>query len=292
MNDQKIIFELNTMEVINATYTLIQSKAGVHVYRVEVNGEKLILKAFDNIEDAREIENYHFLQMLGVPTLTLLAETTRAILLPDVTASKEYRLGVENDMNDPQIATAIAKWYKTLHTQGSTYLLHNRPALYDENDMITLENIHHIAEATGTTDNPIWRVFTDNIHIIRRCIDALPRTLTYNDFYYTNLVVSIDQKSAFMLDYNLLGKGYAYSDIRNVTSSLSEEAATAFVDAYGLDDTIVKQAMADAVLSPIITLCYACKRDRFPAWAKPSLEQVRDGHMLTYLNQWLKENDQ
>ena len=37
-------------------------------------------------------------------------------------------------------------------------------------------------------------------------------TLTYNDFYYTNLAVLKDGTSAIMFDYNLLGKGYAYAD--------------------------------------------------------------------------------
>lgn len=292
MNDQKVIYELNTMGVINATYTRIQSKAGIHVYRVNANGKSLILKLFDNPHDTCEITNYHLLQSLGIQTLPLLGETATAILLPDVTEAPNFRLGIDSDMNDPQIATALAKWYKTLHTKGSAYLLRNHPTLYDETDMVTPQNISHVAEATGTADNPLWRTFADNIHIIRHRIDALPRTLTYNDFYYTNLVVSDDQQSAFMLDYNLLGKGYAYSDIRNVTSSLSEEAEKAFVDTYDLDDTIERQAVVDAVLSPIITLCYACKRDCFPSWAKPSLEQVKDGRVLTHLYQWLKENDQ
>lgn len=292
MNDQKVLYELNAMGVINATYTRIQSKADIHVYRVNANGKSLILKLFDNPHDTREITNYHLLQSLGIQTLPLLGETAIAILLPDVTADPDFRLGTENDMNNPDIAKALAKWYKTLHTKGSAYLLHNRPALYDETDMVTPQNISHIAEVTGTTDNPLWRAFADNIHIIRHRIDGLPRTLTYNDFYYTNLIVSNDQQSAFMLDYNLLGKGYAYSDIRNVTSSLSKEAAKAFVDAYGLSDSITKQAVADAVLSPIITLRYACKRDCFPSWAKPSLEQVNDGRVLTHLYQWLKENEQ
>ena len=292
LNDLKIISEQNTMEVINATYTRIQSKADIHVYRVYANGKNMILKLFDNPHDTREIANYHLLQSLGIQTLPLLGETATAILLPDVTATPNFRLGIDSDMNDPQIATAIATWYKTLHNQGSAYLLHNHPNLYDEADMVTLENINHIAEVTGTTDNPLWQAFTDNIHIIRRRIDALSRTLTYNDFYYTNLVVSIDQQSAFMLDYNLLGKGCAYGDIRNVVSSLSEEAGKAFVNAYGMDDTFAEQAVADAFLAPIITLCYACKHDSFPAWAKPSLEQVKDGHVLTYLYQWLKENEQ
>ena len=35
-----------------------------------------------------------------------------------------------------------------------------------------------------------------------------------------------------MFDYNLLGKGYRYSDFRNVCWSMSETAGMAFVDKY------------------------------------------------------------
>ena len=42
-----------------------------------------------------------------------------------------------------------------------------------------------------------------------RCSTWL-RTLTYNDFYYTNMMVAKDKSSALMFDYNLLGKGYVY----------------------------------------------------------------------------------
>ncbi len=288
MDNQKAISELTSMGIIDPACSLLQSKAGVHVYRVEANGEKLILKVFDNPEDAREIENYHLLQMLGIPTLPLLAETTHAILLPDVTASAEYRLGVESDMNDPGVMQAVAKWYKELHTKGGEYLLRNTTALYDETDMFTLDNIEKIAEMTNTKNSPVWSAIAEKADIIRGRINGLPRTLTYNDFYYTNLIVSQDRQTAFMFDYNLLGKGYAYGDIRNVTSSLSEEAGKAFVNAYDMNDTFAEQAIADAFLAPIITLCYACKRDSFPAWAKPSLEQVKDGRLHTSLDRWLE----
>ncbi len=287
MDKQKAISELTSMGIIDSACSLLQSKAGVHVYRVEANGEKLILKVFDNSEDAREIENYHLLQMLGIPTLPLLAETAHTILLPDVTASLEYRLGVESDMNDPEVMQAVAKWYKELHTKGGEYLLRNTTALYDETDMLTLDNIEKIAEVTNTKDSPIWSAIAEKADIIRDRINGLPRTLTYNDFYYTNLIVSQDRQTAFMFDYNLLGKGYAYGDIRNVVSSLSDEAAKAFVNAYGMDDTFAEQAVADAFLAPIITLCYACKRDSFPAWAKLSLEQAKDGRMHASLDRWL-----
>jgi hypothetical protein len=64
-------------------------------------------------------------------------------------------------------------------------------------------------------------------------ITSLDETLTYNDFYWTNLAVSSDRKEALMFDYNLLGVGFRYNDIRNVCSSLSEEAQKVFVDVYG-----------------------------------------------------------
>jgi len=41
-------------------------------------------------------------------------------------------------------------------------------------------------------------------------------TLTYNDFYWSNFIVRKDRQAALMFDYNLLGRGYRYSDMRNV----------------------------------------------------------------------------
>lgn len=81
-----------------------------------------------------------------------------------------------------------------------------------------------VAERTGTRANALWNTLRERFVDMRRLIDSLPRTLTYNDFYWTNLVVSRDYTSAMMLDFNLLGKGYAFADIRNVTSSLNAEA--------------------------------------------------------------------
>ena len=75
-----------------------------------------------------------------------------------------------------------------------------------------------------------------------------------------------------MLDYNLLGKGYAYSDVRNVLSSLSEEAGNAFLDAYGEFDPTEKAL--DDVVSVVITLFLACQYDRFPGWAKRLIDEI------------------
>lgn len=94
--------------------------------------------------------------------------------------------------------------------------------------------------------------------------------MTYNDFYWTNLAVSKDGKEAMMFDYNLLGRGYAYGDVRNVTVSLSPKAAEAFRRAYGpINPTEA------AVVSVIVTLILASRREIFPAWAEPSRRTLK-----------------
>ncbi|MCH5199204.1 MAG: hypothetical protein J1E34_09910 [Oscillospiraceae bacterium] len=98
-------------------------------------------------------------------------------------------------------------------------------------------------------------------------------TLTYNDFYYTNLIVAKDNSSAIMFDYNLLGKNYACSDIRNVLYSLSPKARKAFLLEYG--DFSQKEAIIDDVISVVVTLYLALQRENFPSWAKPVLNSVK-----------------
>jgi len=101
------------------------------------------------------------------------------------------------------------------------------------------------------------------------------KTLVYNDFYYTNFALARDGSHALMFDYNLLGSGYAYADVRNVCSSLSVQAGKTFLAEYGAVNPQEKRL--DAVLSPLVTLHYACARESLPQWAKPSLAQLSDG---------------
>ncbi|MCH5251226.1 MAG: phosphotransferase [Lachnospiraceae bacterium] len=270
----------------NPIYSLIRAKAGISLYRVKSEGKSLVLKVFEKQDDVREIENYQILSSLGIPTLPLLGSTQNAILLPDVEASSEYWLGMENDLSDPQVARAIAKWYRELHTKGRTFLADKRIPMYDELELITLTNLELVAERTDTKDRDLWRVIREHFNIIRSRIDALPRTLTYNDFYWTNLIVSKDHKKAFMFDYNLLGKGIAYGDIRNVTGSLSHEAADAFLEEYG-NDIAEEQIKADAFIAPLVTLFLACKREDFPSWANASLMELKNGDILRHLKEWL-----
>ncbi len=280
------IFQLTEMGVRNPICTLIYSKDGISLYRVKSEGKSLILKVFENKEYAREIENYRVLSSLDITTLPLLGYTKNAILLPDVEANTDYRLGEKSDLDDPNVARAIAKWYRELHSKGMKYLAKRKHSMYDETDILTLDNMEFIAEKTDTKSNPLWRAIDDNYEIIRNRIDLLPRTLTYNDFYYTNLIVAKNHDYAFMFDYNLLGKGIAYGDIRNVTSSLSQAAAKAFMEEYGTD-IAEKERKADAFIAPVVTLYSACKREKFPSWANESLEKLKNGDILRHLNDWL-----
>lgn len=101
------------------------------------------------------------------------------------------------------------------------------------------------------------------------------------------MIVSKTGEYAFMFDYNLLGKGIAYGDIRNVTNSLSHEAAEAFIQEYD-DDITEEQKKADAFLAPLVNLVNACRRDTFPSWAKDSLKELKNGDILRHLKEWLK----
>ena len=144
--------------------------------------------------------------------------------------------------------------------------------MYDEADYFTLENIACIKEKTGTQDALAWALLEQSFPAICDMLCNTKRTLTYNDFYYTNMAAAKDKSSALMFDYDLLGKGYAYTDVRNVLSSLSEEAGKAFLDEYGAFDPVEK-ALDDAV-SVVVTLYLACLRDEFPWWAQALLDEL------------------
>ena len=280
------ILQLAEMGVRTPVCSLIRTKDGISLYRVESEGKKLILKVFERGEDAREIDNYLMLSKLKIQTLPLLGYTKNAILLPEVESSDEYRLGKESDLSDTKVAGAIARWYTKLHKMGYEYLTDSEIPMYDESDMLTADNMGMIAEKTGTVENMLWQTIAQNYNMIRSLIDALPRTLTYNDFYWTNLIVSKNSEIAFMFDYNLLGKGIAYGDIRNVTSSLSNDASEAFIQEYG-DNIDEEEKKADAFISPLVTLINACEHETFPSWAKGSLEELKNGDVLKHLKEWL-----
>ncbi len=264
--------ELNKMGIVCQDVSVLQDKDGVIVARVVSAEKSYVVKCFQKDEYKREMENYRLLETLGVPTIQVIASTDSSILLEDIACSSVYRLGVREDMFDLEVARRIAVWYKQLHNQGYAHVCQRGESMYDETDFFTVENIACIKEKTGTQDAPAWRLLESHYAAISHLLSKVRRTLTYNDFYYTNMVVAQDKSSALMFDYNLLGKGYAYSDVRNVLSSLSEEAGKAFLDAYGEFDPAEKAL--DDVVSVAVTLSLACQYDKFSWWVKALLDEL------------------
>ena len=267
---EELINELTKMNRYSENINIIRNKDGVTVARTDCG----ILKAFDNLEFCREIENYKILNDLGIPTLKVLANTENAILLEDVQKSAKYRLGIEQDLNNIKVAQNLAKWYRKLHDLGRQFMDENKhnKLFYDENDFVTLDNIKEIKTKSNTEALSVWQLVENNFEIIKSKIDNIPRTLTYNDFYFTNLVVAKDESEAFMFDYNLLGKGLAYGDVMNVCASLSKSAQDAFLLEYGQIDK--REIVIFNFATTIITLHLAYQRKTFPNWANEILDSL------------------
>lgn len=71
-----------------------------------------------------------------------------------------------------------------------------------------------------------------------------------------------------------------------MTSSLSREAAEAFIQEYS-GDIDEEQKKADAFIAPVVSLVVACRYEIFPSWAESSLEELKNGDILRHLKEWL-----
>ncbi|MTI70537.1 MAG: hypothetical protein FH751_09840 [Firmicutes bacterium] len=273
----KELYKFGLLESKNIDLQEIRNKDGIFLFRVIYKNKHYVMKYFLKKEYTREIKNYSILKELNIPTIKVFAYTDRALLLEDLEISKRYRLGKERDLSDIEVAKALAIWYISLHKKGTKYITKKDNNLYKESNIITRDNITLIRNSSNTKDKTVWKLILDNFDSILNKVDNLEQTLTYNDFYWTNLVVGKDKKEAIMFDYNFLGIGFRYSDIRNVCSSLSKEAGEVFIKEYGeIDET---EKIIDDGLSILVTLIFAYKRPKFPEWAQNSLNSVYNGEL-------------
>lgn len=281
MNDEKIFeeakreFEILGIKADNIEN--IREKDGIALLRISCKNRSFVFKYFGREEYRREIEIYDILRSLEIETVKIFAETEKAILMEDISASENLRLGVKEDLSDPKVAKALAKWYKYLHFAGYGYIDEFGEDFYSENALITKDNIVLIKSKTNTKHLPVWKIIEDNFEKLKSIIESEKMTFNYNDFYYTNLVVAKDKSKAFMFDYNLLGKGAAVSDINNVCWSLSDEAAKAFLKEYGCIDE--REKLIEEVAMPLSSLCLACKRDVFPDWGTELLNEIKGDYI-------------
>lgn len=259
---------------------LIREKDGVTVARLYSKEKCAILKTFAPGTSCREVENYRVLRSLGIPTLHVFAACDNGIIIEDMSSEKcPYRLAAENDMADISVARNLAQWYRRLHSAGFAHVAKHGKDMYSETSFFTRENIAAVRDKSGLSTLPVWKILDENYDAIMRLAASVPMTLTYNDFYYTNMAVARDGSAAMMFDYNLLGKGHVYSDVRNVEYSLSPEAAAAFREAYGERDFSLEAAL-DAVISPIVTLHFAYSRPgKFPDWAHQELQNLKTDYI-------------
>ena len=253
---------------------IIREKEGVIVARVHYGDTTAILKCFENEEFCREIDNYEILQRHGIPTIKVLGEGEKSILLEDIDASELWRLGEESDLSNQTVIRAIAKWYKTLHANGERYVKLYGDGMYEQWDCFRIEDIKSIKEKYNLIDNVGIDALEQHFGEVRKRLDAAPRTLCYNDFYYTNLIVKKDLSEALMFDYNLLGKGNYISDIHNVTYWFSKENKDLFLSVYGEPEEDL--ILLDKICAPIVSLYSAMTRDVFPGWAKEALENLQE----------------
>lgn len=272
MDEDQIKKDIHDYGFSDHSVEWIREKEGVIVLRLRSGSETAILKYFEKEDFRREIKNYEILGNCGIPTIRVLAKSARSILLEDLESSPIWRLGMPEDLSNPKVIEAIAKWYRLLHTRGERYVQEFGDELYGEWDCFTRENLDDLRKGFPLDACPGFQAVSAHYAELRRRIDEIPRTLTYNDFYYTNLVVRKDESEALMYDYNLLGKGSAVSDIRNVTYWFSEENKQLFLDAYGGIDE--KNLILDRILSPVVSLHSARSRGIFPNWAKEALQEL------------------
>lgn len=264
--------ELNAYGLLSGAASLIREKDGVTVARVKAGDDSFILKYFGEGVSLRELDNYRILASLGVPTLRVFGMTKRSILMEDIEASPVLRLGREEDMNDPEVVGALAAWYGILHERGEAYVRAHGEGMYDEWDVFTPENLDLIPNKLGSECDRAVKALKERFSELRSQMDAVPKTLCYNDFYYTNMAVRKDKSAAIMFDYNFLGKGCRANDILNAVYWFSEENKALFIKEYGGAD----EALFELVrrISPVVDLISALKRGIFPGWAKEAKEEL------------------
>ena len=258
---------------------VVSDDDGVLVVRGRVGDDPVVVKRYAEPRLAREIANHHLLALLGVPTLPVLGSGDDWLVLADL-VDAGYRHGTPEDLVDPHVAVLLARWYDQLHAAGESVPAAALAGLFSELDVVDADGLGAVAARWPELALQVaWA--QDRLPEWRRILADVPRTLTYNDFWYTNLAVSWDGASALMVNHHLVGAGLRASDVRNVTVSLGDSAAAAFREEYARLAAARgvrpdgRAAELDEPLGHLAALVLASQAEETPAWAEPSLEWLR-----------------
>lgn len=283
----KILEEHNVKNLKQIILKEISNKDGIIVYRVRDRGSSKILKVFENKIYKREIKNYKILMELGVQTIPVYSFTGSSILMEDIKISAKYRLATREDMFDSKVIASLAKWYQKLHRKGEIYLKDNKIKLYSEYDSITRESIVFLKDKITVKNQEVWDILISEIDKLHEFCKAR-RTITYNDFYFVNMIVAKDYSEAFMFDYNMLGEGLRASDILNVTSSVKKYGEK-FIRSYG--EVNLLETTVNNILAHIFAVLEGFKRGEFPDWAEGSLKFLEGENFEKEIIKWRKINE-
>ena len=291
-NQQEIGVTLNRLGVPAGEILGVETisvRPGHRLYRIRTHRCSYVLKSFPVGNPGNEIKGYSLLRQLGVPTLDVIAMTETDLLLEDLTCSETWRLATEPDAGDRHVGAAVARWYWHFHEKGSALAASGSglpPFLEREEDLLDRAGIESAGRALGLSRLDSWRLAADHIDLLNLGLSSFGTTLNYNDFHWTNLALS--RKSgpgmeAIVFDYDLLGIGTRYSDVRNAVGSLSGAAITGFREVYGSVDPGEKTL--DRPLATLYALVSAARMAMFPKWAEASRQTVLNGTFKTDLLQ-------
>ena len=282
--------DLDALGLGNATgWELLSRRHGHRIYRVRLGGRTLVLKWLGDSPQRSEVCAYALLERLGVPTPRIHARLPHALLLEDLDEGPCWRLAHVEDAQESAVGAAVADWYRALHAAGDR--LRDGAGfpgfLRRESDALTPESVRVIGQRLGLGDAPVLRRAAQVICALTAAQRALPETLNYNDFYWTNLALTREAPlRALVFDYGLLGIGPRYSDLRNVASALGRRAADAFWAASGPMDPLAP--ILDAPLSTLYALHEATQRPQLAAWASSLVVQVQDGTLARHLERAIR----
>ena len=276
-------------------FRLINAKSGVYVYKCLYDGTPAVVKYLDKEDDRREILNYRILAQHGIPTIKTFALGKAAFVMEDISVSQDWRLGIAEDLEDVDVAKSLAHWYFTFHENGTA--VSELDTLYFEYDCFTEENFKMLIQKFPEAEE-LFRFLLTHYAKLRELIYKPSFTLTYNDFYWSNFVVRKDKKAAMMFDYNLLGKGYRFSDFRNVRWDMSDEAKAVFTSEYNrlyvekhgctrMEAEEIERRIDD-VAGDLFQLVLAfTEKEHIFNWAKDVKDEAINGNLLSRAKQLL-----